>query len=125
MNVDGLDFASGDDTAPLSDESCTASWIAGVLQGGLLPQWIEICRSNASHYDSIEFKGPRPHHQAFPRALSLLLLSWNNLSSYTRMYVCAMDLIVNRMSHGIIITSVLQIYLDHTCNKWCNLIGHI
>ena len=56
-------LSPGDDTTALSpsDESCTTSWIAGVLQGGLLPQWIEICHSNAVHYDSIEFKGPDPH----------------------------------------------------------------
>ena len=54
-------LSSGDNTASQSDESCTASWIAGVLQGGLLPQWVEICHSNVSHYDSIEFKGPGPH----------------------------------------------------------------
>ena len=67
-------LSHGDDPTALSltDESCTASWIAGVLQGGLLPQWIEMSNSNAVHYDCIEFKGPDPHSPPSPSKSSVL-----------------------------------------------------
>ena len=51
------------DTSLRGAQSTTAaSWVAGVLQRSDRPQWVEICYSNSSHYDSIQFsKSAGPH----------------------------------------------------------------
>ena len=43
------------DTSLGCAQSTTASWVAGVLQRSDQPQWVEICYSNSSHYDNIQF----------------------------------------------------------------------
>ena len=50
------------DTSLSGCQSTTASWVGGVLQRSDRPQWVEICYSNSSHYDSIQFtESAGPH----------------------------------------------------------------
>ena len=49
-------------SAQLSDAQSTTSWIDGVFQKSDRPQWVEICYSNSSHYDSIQLtESAGPH----------------------------------------------------------------
>ena len=43
------------DTSLSGAQRTTSSWVAGVLQRSDSPQWVEICYTNSSHYDSIQF----------------------------------------------------------------------